>query len=614
MQQLRDFEDGWPLIHPGNAFGRSAGRRVQESLQGNRRRHLLSHRQLFGLIPFPSAILREKFESCVEKYRHAVNHSFPPTCPDPESSLGHRYGDIKISNTPLWLIALGLREAHPDFTIDIVDKNELGRADDDAFLIEATLNRNVNTNIDRNLEESTLAAYPFVEHIHVVGRQPDEDPMRTTVLYLPSCGMMYTVFGPNKFRHDVRFKAFSYYPLPSSDLRIRISDGEFALGGFFEADSVERVCRISFTGIMRCGFVLHHWPDAIIQLVPDFINPSVWDRFVSNTHGNQEKYHGFMKKWHTLPVDLRGSIWSEMLKSSTSNRSTNRRYVKHMLYKNLDECTNNTPLVIDLENERPFFQIILRVIGNRHDRSLVSETSTIRIMRLEFEDQRLKKFDNCARNIQRLLKKKKCQTTVRKTDGSLGQMFAVGKHWHNGTSRLYCGTTALNVNGDLAELMEEYGHLLEEFCPLELFCMRSFSAGHGQVPPVEMGTSFGPTLSMNISSNLANPSHFNTADKGPGVSIWHEDCPGMAKNWNFVLPSLVVENRYDRNVADYAGLYVKLCHRALIQWDGVAVRHCTSVTNTGNNNMVYGFHIVPNIRSLNGLERVEQLMTVMPDH
>ena len=79
------------MIHPGNAFGRSDGRRMQESLQGNRRRHLLSHRQLFGLIPFPLAILREKFESCVEKYRYAVNHSFPTKYPDPESSLGHRY-------------------------------------------------------------------------------------------------------------------------------------------------------------------------------------------------------------------------------------------------------------------------------------------------------------------------------------------------------------------------------------------------------------------------------------------------------------------------------------------------------------------------------------------
>ena len=116
-----------------------------------------------------------------------------------------------------------------------------------------------------------------------------------------------------------------------------------------------------------------------------------------------------------------------------------------------------------------------------------------------------------------------------------------------------------------------------------------------------MGGAFGIVPSINISLDLANEPHYDTNDLGLGPSIWLEDCPGTAKNWKFVLPNLVVQFEG----ASYNGVVVKLCHGALIQWDGTSIRHCTTVTDGGSpSNHVYGFHITNNFPSLKQYQEI----------
>ncbi|KAI2492939.1 hypothetical protein MHU86_21617 [Fragilaria crotonensis] len=46
------------------------------------------------------------------------------------------------------------------------------------------------------------------------------------------------------------------------------------------------------------------------------------------------------------------------------------------------------------------------------------------------------------------------------------------------------------------------------------------------------------TLSMDLSINLANSSHFDVNDASQGFTIWTEDYPGSTEDWYFVLPNM----------------------------------------------------------------------------
>jgi hypothetical protein len=125
----------------------------------------------------------------------------------------------------------------------------------------------------------------------------------------------------------------------------------------------------------------------------------------------------------------------------------------------------------------------------------------------------------------------------------------------------------------------------------------------GESPPNEMGGAAGIVSSANISVDLGNEPHYNINDLGVGISVWLEDIPGKASNWNFALPNICVRHK---NIT-YDGLVVHLCHGAFIQWDGASIRHCTSVTNLGSpSNHVYAFHISNNFPSLKQYAEIRQ--------
>ena len=90
----------------------------------------------------------------------------------------------------------------------------------------------------------------------------------------------------------------------------------------------------------------------------------------------------------------------------------------------------------------------------------------------------------------------------------------------------------------------------------------------------------GPGSRMVISINLANAAHVDINDTSMSVALWLEEKPGRAKNWYFVLPNL----SYDGS----CGVVVKLYHGVVISWDGRTVFHCTTKTNVGPDNRVYG--------------------------
>lgn len=105
--------------------------------------------------------------------------------------------------------------------------------------------------------------------------------------------------------------------------------------------------------------------------------------------------------------------------------------------------------------------------------------------------------------------------------------------------------------------------------------------------PESMGGKKGLGLSMMVSTNYINSSHFDYKDDSLSISVWAEKYPGQAKNWYFLLPNLSI--LADDGTPPSAGVLIKLFHGATIQWDGNFLKHCSTVSELGpEDNQVYG--------------------------
>jgi len=90
----------------------------------------------------------------------------------------------------------------------------------------------------------------------------------------------------------------------------------------------------------------------------------------------------------------------------------------------------------------------------------------------------------------------------------------------------------------------------------------------------------GPGSRMMVSVNLANAAHVDVDDSSLSVALWLEERPGQATNWYFILPNLTYKGS--------SGVVVKLRHGTVISWDAREIFHCTSQTEVGEDNRVYG--------------------------
>jgi hypothetical protein len=67
---------------------------------------------------------------------------------------------------------------------------------------------------------------------------------------------------------------------------------------------------------------------------------------------------------------------------------------------------------------------------------------------------------------------------------------------------------------------------------------------------------------------FGNSAHIDYMDG----SLRVEEEVGCSSNWYFILPNVQYEGR---------GVAVKLFHGCAISWDGLIIKHCTSITTTG---------------------------------
>ena len=187
----------------------------------------------------------------------------------------------------------------------------------------------------------------------------------------------------------------------------------------------------------------------------------------------------------------------------------------------------------------------------------------------------------------RMVSSEKGSAGARAGNGDLGGMHPIGsridKSWNNVQYVTSSSEEAVPV---LSKAVEAASILASVAIPAALRVMQDFEndAGVQHAPGME-GGECRVTLSMDLSINLANSTHYDINDASQGFSIWTEDYPGSTGQWYFVLPNM--KGKFPGTDREYNGIAIKLSDGVLIGWDGRLIRHGTSMVGSRVGNM-YG--------------------------
>jgi hypothetical protein len=140
----------------------------------------------------------------------------------------------------------------------------------------------------------------------------------------------------------------------------------------------------------------------------------------------------------------------------------------------------------------------------------------------------------------RMVSREKGGAGARAGNGDLGGMHPIGsrinKSWKNVQYVTSSSEEAVPV---LSKAVEAASILASATIPAALRVMQDFENDSGmQHAPGMEGDRCRVTLSMDLSVNLANSTHFDVNDASQGFSIWTEDHPGSTDDWYFVLPNM----------------------------------------------------------------------------
>jgi hypothetical protein len=168
----------------------------------------------------------------------------------------------------------------------------------------------------------------------------------------------------------------------------------------------------------------------------------------------------------------------------------------------------------------------------------------------------------------------------RKNVGDIGDMFGLGYRSRK-DGKVYVVTERPGVAEAMKKVCVSAREYMEAFTPEALKSIRTGEAKGTPAPSLEaMSGKNGPGNCIIISRNLGNASHYDFKDQSLSFGVWVEKSNGVATNWYFVCPNIIVNGKH--------GLAIRLFHGAVLVWDGRLMKHCTSVTDVGKGNNVYG--------------------------
>jgi hypothetical protein len=168
----------------------------------------------------------------------------------------------------------------------------------------------------------------------------------------------------------------------------------------------------------------------------------------------------------------------------------------------------------------------------------------------------------------------------RRNAGDVGEMWGLG-YRSKANNEVYVKTKDKDVKLAMTEVCANVATDLGERIPESLKSIRQAEAQGPQCAPLpEMGGAKGPGSCIMISKNLGNSGHFDFLDMSMSLGVWVEEKIGGASNWYFIMPNIRLNGKL--------GVVIRLFHGCVISWDGRLIKHCTSVTETGKDNNVYG--------------------------
>lgn len=165
--------------------------------------------------------------------------------------------------------------------------------------------------------------------------------------------------------------------------------------------------------------------------------------------------------------------------------------------------------------------------------------------------------------------------------GDKGDMWGLGYRSKKKKILIYKQTGEPRTKASMKRLTGRVVEFMKEKYPEELLDIQTTERAGAKVPALAvMGGQNGPGSSIMLSRDLGNSAHVDFSDSSMSCSIWAERHPGRASNWYFVLPNMSINGS--------KGVVIRLGHGVAISWDGRIIRHCSSVTNLGDDNHVFG--------------------------
>jgi hypothetical protein len=451
-----------------------------------------------------------------------------------------------IGKTPKeWLV-----EATQDYKIQIGDERNADTvgSDVDAYFMEVILNRrNGKTSIRQKTESHNSETIPIMKYSKKIGCEND-NIWSTVILVLPMSSVFYLSnhgYGSYPSTCPNQGGDGGFRCLPTSWLRIQRREGQPAKGSFIK--KIVRCFPVFYTHRLHRRVIPCYQIDDYEEGAP-LVSPDIFE----------------MKSgWSTAQGRKK---YIDSMKSSATFRYGCRRYVRGALHETLPTGM----LVIDAKTSG---NVTLAVtVRDSFGRPL--DVSHVQVVDLREEKQTLLALVTGSLLLQNR------PGNARQHAGDLGKMFGLGEMKITGVEgfTVTVPTLALAENGLLANINQQANDVCSDAFGSVVPTIKHMEKQAKRTIHKLVGGNQAISCSQDVSCDLGNASHYDVGDGSVGCSIWVELIPGMATNWYFVLPNILIK---ENNIC-YSGVAIKLYHGLGISWDGRVIRHGTTVTRTNS--------------------------------
>jgi len=137
----------------------------------------------------------------------------------------------------------------------------------------------------------------------------------------------------------------------------------------------------------------------------------------------------------------------------------------------------------------------------------------------------------------------------------------------------YKGTEEFRA--EIKALADVYLPILKQRFHLEYVVMQRAMHSFGEISPLYLGGSDGISLSINVSHNFANSSHYDSLDFGPSIVLWVLDDDASDNCDQY----LVFNNIKEREECKHpkSGVMIKISDGMIMSFDGSSLRHGTTI-------------------------------------